>query len=143
MRARSVVCGVDFSRASAKALRSAAAIARRGRGQLVVLFVEDPMLAAAARAAGDRRASTASTTPALERFVKKSLGRAARPRLHLAVAVGDAADEILKTATRRRADLVVLSTHGSGRGSMARLWLGSTAERVLRHTRVPVLAVPS
>jgi len=142
MHARLVICGVDFSSASAKALRSAAAIARRGHGRLVVLFVEDAMLAAAARAAGDPRASTASTTPALERFVKKALGRTARPRrLELARAVGNSADEILKVATRRRADLIVLGTRGIG--NAARFLLGSTAERVLRHARVPVLTVPS
>jgi nucleotide-binding universal stress UspA family protein len=142
MRARRIVCGVDFSKASAKALRTAAAIALHSRGELFVLFVEDPILAVAAKAAGDRRASTASTTPALERFVKKALGRTGRPRrLYLALSAGDAADEILKDATRRRADLIVLGTRGSG--NAARLLLGSTAERVLRHARVPVLAVPS
>jgi nucleotide-binding universal stress UspA family protein len=141
MRARSVICGVDFSTASAKALRSAAAIARQGRGQLVVLFVEHAMLAAAAKVAGDRRGSTASTTSALERFVNKALRRTARPRLEVALSVGDAAEEILKVAARRHANLVVLGTRGIGHA--ARLLLGSTAERVLRQSRVPVLAVPS
>jgi nucleotide-binding universal stress UspA family protein len=142
MRARSVVCGVDFSKASAKALRAAAAIARRSRGRLLVLFVEDPILAAAARAAGDRRASTASTTAALGRFIARSLGRtASSTRPQTEVAVGNPGDEILKAVKRRRADLVVLGTRGSG--SATRLLLGSTAERVLRRANVPVLAVPS
>jgi len=142
MRARSVVCGVDFSKGSVKALRSAAAIARQSRGQLVVLFVEDPILAAAARAARDRRASTASTTTALERFIIKSLGRGNSPsKLHTAVAIGNPAEEILKVAKRHGADLIVLGTRGSG--NAAHLFLGSTAESVLRHSRVPVLAVPS
>jgi nucleotide-binding universal stress UspA family protein len=137
MRAHLVICGVDFSTASAKALRSAAAIARKDAGRLVVLFVEDPMLAAAAKAIGDRR----SATLALERFVAKALGRRRRPRLQLALSAGDAAGEILKAAVRRRADLIVLGTRGRGRA--ARLLLGSTAEQVLRRARVPILAVPS
>jgi len=142
MRARSVVCGVDFSRASAQALRAAAALARRDRGRLVVLFVEDPMLAAAARAAGDRRASPASTTTALERFIARSLGRlsSATP-VQTAVAVGKPAEEILRVAKRCRADLIVLGTRGIGKA--ARLLLGSTADAVLRRARMPVLAVPS
>ena len=142
MRTRQVICGADFSKASAKALRAAAAIARQDQGRLVVLFVEDPMLKAAAGAAGDRRASAASSTSALEQFVNKALSRAARPRrLEVALAVGDPAGEILKAATRRRADLIVVGTHGIGR--VARFLLGSTAEQVLRRARVPVLAVPS
>ena len=141
MRTRPVVCGVDFSTASATALRRAAGIARRYGRRLVVLFVEDPVLAAAGRAAGDRRASTASTKAALDRFIARTLKRAARPPLSSALAVGDAAEEILKTASRAHADVVVIGTRGTGRA--ARLLLGSTADAVLRRTRVPVLAVPS
>jgi len=136
-----IVCGVDFSTASAHALRRAAAIARKhGRG-LVALFVEDPLLAAAARAAHDSRGSRASTAVALERFIDRTLGPRQRPRATAAVAVGVPAEEILKAARLHHADLVVVGTRGLGRA--ARLLLGSTAEAVLRRTRVPVLAVPS
>ncbi len=141
MHRHTVICGVDFSKASAKALRRAAAIARQHHRRLVVLFVEDPLLAAAARAAGDRRGSSATTTTALERFVNQTLRYLRRPSVSRAVAIGEPANEILKAARRHDADLVVLGTRGMGR--VARLLLGSTAETVLRHTRVPVLAVPS
>jgi nucleotide-binding universal stress UspA family protein len=141
MRRRSIVCGVDFSSASAGALRRAAALARRHGRSLIALFVEDPVLAAAGRAAGDRRASRRSTAAALERFVSRSLRHLRRPRMSSAVAVGVPADEILKAARRHHADLVVVGTRGIGRA--ARLLLGSTADAVLRRTRVPVLAVPS
>ncbi len=142
MRARSVVCGVDFSVVSARALKTAAAIARQGRGRLLVLFVEDPMLLAASRAAGDRRASALTTAAALERFVGRALrGTPPRPAPRLAVAIGNPAKEILKVARRHRADLIVLGTRGAG--NAARLLLGSTAHAVLRHARIPVLAVPS
>ena len=141
MRTGPVVCGVDFSTASARALRRAAAIARRYGRRLVVLFVEDPVLAAAARAAGDRRASAAATRASLERFIARTLRRLPRAKISTALAVGDAAEEILKTARRCHADVVVIGTRGMGRA--ARLLLGSTADAVLRRTRVPVLTVPS
>ena len=141
MRPCWIVCGVDFSNASARALRQAAALARRSRACLLVLFVEDPLLAAAGRAAGDRRALPASAVAALDRFVKKSLSRLRRPRLQTALSVGDPAEEILKAAQHHDAGLVVLGTRGLGR--TARLLLGSTADSVLRRARVPVLAVPS
>jgi nucleotide-binding universal stress UspA family protein len=53
-------------------------------------------------------------------------------------AVGDPADEILKFAETERPDLIVLATKGR-RGRFA---MGSVAERVVRHSPVPVLTVP-
>jgi nucleotide-binding universal stress UspA family protein len=49
-------------------------------------------------------------------------------------------DEILVHADLINADLVVLGTHG--RSGLPRLLLGSTAERVLRKCRRPVMTVP-
>jgi nucleotide-binding universal stress UspA family protein len=141
MKMRSIVCGVDFSSGSKKALRTAVDLARTNGSALTVLFSEEPMLVAAAHAAGDKRAEKASTTAALERFI----ARAARPHspenVRAVVTEGTPADEILKTARREDADLIVVGTRGAG--NIARLLLGSTAQRVLRRARVPVLAVPS
>ena len=141
MKMRSIVCGVDFSSGSKKALRTAVDLARTNGSALSVLFSVEPMLVAAAHAAGDKRAEKASTTAALERFI----ARAARPHspenVRAVVTEGTPADEILKTARREDADLIVVGTRGAG--NIARLLLGSTAQRVLRRARVPVLAVPS
>lgn len=54
--------------------------------------------------------------------------------------VGDPAATILGTATTAGADLIVMGTRGLG--GLQKWLLGSTTERVLRRTRVPVLAVP-
>ena len=40
---------------------------------------------------------------------------------------------------KRRADLIVMSTHG--RSGLARLVVGSVTEQVLRTTRVPILVI--
>ena len=45
---RTILCPVDFSEHSRHALRYAALLATRNRGRLVAIFIEDPMLAAAA-----------------------------------------------------------------------------------------------
>jgi nucleotide-binding universal stress UspA family protein len=143
MTFRHVFCAVDFSRPSRAALRTAAALARMAHGRLTVMFVNDPLLAAAAAAAHDARASSEESRAALERFVVAVLPAAAlRPRrLHAFATVGEPATEILRSARRYRADLIVLGTRGMGR--MKRLLLGTTAEGVLRRTRIPVLAVPA
>lgn len=49
------------------------------------------------------------------------------------------APRLLREATRRKADLIVLGTHG--RRGLRRLLMGSDAEAVLREARVPVLLV--
>jgi len=56
------------------------------------------------------------------------------------VRCGDPVREILAAAHEWRADLLVLGTHA--RSGLARMFVGSTAEGVLRHSTCPVLIVP-
>lgn len=49
-------------------------------------------------------------------------------------------DEILATAEKWGADLIIIGTHG--RTGIAHLLLGSIAEYVVRHSKVPVMVVP-
>ncbi len=53
---------------------------------------------------------------------------------------GSPSREIVRTAEEWNADLIVLGTHA--RSGIARAFLGSTAEGVVRHSRIPVLSVP-
>jgi nucleotide-binding universal stress UspA family protein len=50
---------------------------------------------------------------------------------------GTVAPALCELARRIKAGLVVLTTHG--RGPMSRLWLGSTADELIRHTPAPIL----
>lgn len=52
---------------------------------------------------------------------------------------GDPADQIIAAADGWNADLIVIGTHG--RGTLARLLLGSTAEAVIRRAPCPVLTI--
>lgn len=61
-------------------------------------------------------------------------------RTEMTVAMGDPAHEIVAAAAARRADFIVLGTHGHG--LVARLVMGSVADKVLRHADRPVLIVP-
>jgi nucleotide-binding universal stress UspA family protein len=47
--------------------------------------------------------------------------------------------QIVREADRCDADLIIIATHG--RSGLARVLLGSTAERVVRHAHCPVLVV--
>ncbi|MDP1648105.1 MAG: universal stress protein [Rubrivivax sp.] len=55
------------------------------------------------------------------------------------IVIGDGYEDILRRATELGADLIVLGTHGK-RG-LERLLVGSTAEKVMRHSAIPVLTV--
>jgi nucleotide-binding universal stress UspA family protein len=72
---------------------------------------------------------------------------ALRPRLPestdvdcLALAESGSGEAIARWADEHGVDLIVLSTHG--RTGLKRLALGSVAESILRHSRVPMLVFP-
>jgi nucleotide-binding universal stress UspA family protein len=140
---RSILCPVDFSDQSQHALRWGVALAARHQSQLHVLTAVDPLLAQAAKTRFSLDLPKAEMEPALREFVKTALPSAAAwvPTTNFHVSVGEAAEVILETADRERADLLVMGTHGLG--GFRKLLLGSTTERVLRRTRIPLLAVPS
>ena len=58
-----------------------------------------------------------------------------------AVAEGDPGEELLKLCSDPGFDLIVLGT--IGKSGLKRFLLGSVAEKVLRHSHVPVLVVPA
>ena len=136
---RSILCGVDFSRHSAMALRHAAALASGRSAHLTAVFAVDLLLSAAAAAAYDTRGLAGTAQSALQRFVQKTLGSPRATAVRCIVGVGKPSRVVLSTAQRLRADLIVLGTHGlSGIG---KVFFGSTTEAILRTSPVPVLAV--
>lgn len=52
---------------------------------------------------------------------------------------GNPVEEIIKKAEERNCDLIVMGTHGQG--TLADAMLGSTARRVIRRSKMPVLVV--
>jgi nucleotide-binding universal stress UspA family protein len=138
--ATSIVCPVDFSPHAERALRHAAALAAHSGARLTVVAVNDPVLVAAASAAGHG----ATVRGQVETAIAEMLARMPRPtaagEVAIDIATGAPPDEILAAATRANADLVVMGTRGLGGAS--KLMFGSTAERVLRAAPIPVLVVP-
>ncbi|MBM3751360.1 MAG: universal stress protein [Acidimicrobiia bacterium] len=127
-----VVCGIDFSAQSRRALAWARLLADRLEQPLVVVHAVEPVLADAARLTYGPDALQASIDPELKTFA----GSAAA--FH--IGVGDPASVINGAALARNASMVVVGTQGHGRA--ARVWFGSTTMRLLRETTIPVLCVP-
>jgi nucleotide-binding universal stress UspA family protein len=140
MRAQRILCPVDFSNPSRRALHHAAALASRDGAVLHVLHVAlavppVPLLMLAARPLAIDAA--AGATAALQAFI----ARAALPREPIAmVREGAPAEVILACAASMAADLIVMGSHG--RDGLGHLLFGSTAERVLHHAPCPTLIVP-
>lgn len=141
MTFRSILCPVDFSPHSRDALRHAVSTAQRFGGRVTVMFVEDPLLTAAA---GGSPAGQliARTKIELERFVTRSIAtlRPLQNDIAQVVATGNPAAEILRTAKHLRSDLIVVGTQGLG--GFRKLFFGSTTEQILRRVAIPVLAIP-
>jgi nucleotide-binding universal stress UspA family protein len=143
---RHILCPVDFSDLSFLALKYAAVGAREYGAELTVLhaqafelpryFVrsETSLLVRELSAAKEgARAYLASS-------VKEILGKTVRHlSLRYEVLDADPLDAILDAAEKGKTDLIVLGTHGYGR--VKRLLLGSVAENVVRHAKVPVFLV--
>lgn len=141
MSAPSILAPVDFSDASRGALRHAAVLAEHFGAGLVVMTATDPLLAEAAAMGTSAEHVTEETLEALRAFVRETLDRPLKGvSVTYEAPTGKPHDEILRAARAHRSDLLVISSHGLT--GFRRMFFGSTTERVLRETAVPVLVVP-
>ena len=139
---QTILCPVDFSDHSRQALSYAALLASRSKARLVVIFVEDPLLAAAAAVNYDEKTLVDKARKELRRLVERAVapyGMSA-DSVTLDVAVGQPHEEIASTAERLGCDVIVMGAHG--RTGANKLMLGSTTHRILRRSPLPVLATP-
>ena len=137
-----ILCPVDFSDASRGALRYARVLAEHFGGQMIVLAVEDPLLTEAIDLGTGHVWDPDDTRTEMRRFVANVLGsaQAKTSAIDYAVAVGKPAQQILTVAREKGCDLIVMSTHGLT--GVRKMFFGSTTERVLRETTIPILATP-
>ena len=139
-----ILCPIDFSDFSRRALDHAVALARWYHSKVIVVHAIAPAVFAPAPAPAvlDPRIY-ADVDPAqllgrVDRFARD----AAAPDVTMEsmLRADDPATGILRAADDTRADLIVLGTHG--RSGFERLLLGSVTEKVLRKATCPVLTVP-
>jgi nucleotide-binding universal stress UspA family protein len=139
-----ILCPIDFSDHSRRALRHAIAIARWYEAKVTALYVFSPVpgfgpgpvvVEPIVLSDRDRDRLVAEAKAFIE-----AEPSACGVTLEAAVREGNVATEILDQADAMKADLVVIGTHG--RSAMERFVLGSVAERVLRKAACPVLTVP-
>src|SRR6266487_2246759 len=143
---RSILAPLDGSPLSERALPLALDIARRTGAFLHLVHVHLP-LAAPMYTADFPLADTGLDERACESERAYLNALAGRLRAETDIPVGAAfldgaitdsvADLIAAHAREHRADLIVMTTHG--RGGLARVWLGSVADELVRRLPMPVL----
>jgi nucleotide-binding universal stress UspA family protein len=137
-----ILCAVDFSAASMKALGMAAALAKDAGAHLSVAHVlerfpiyEPVMMGGPGTPEHDRVATDVARTRMREAVSDRI--RAFGPMTEL-VAEGKPYREILRLADEQRAELIVIGAHG-GNGVFD--GFGSTTNQVVRRAACPVLTL--
>ena len=140
-----ILVPLDFSESSRLGLDYALGFAREFRASLKMFH----SVAVHNYALGDKY--TALEAPKLaglqqDFFEKevKALGEGLsklRIKIEAKVVVGSPVQQIARCVSDHDVDLIITSTHGSS--GVRRLFIGSTAEQIVRHATCPVLVVPN
>ena len=141
---RRVLHPSDFTSFSRAALRKAIELTKANRGELLLVHVVSPVVPVP----GDAYISPKmydDLTESARGFAQKQLDKLvaqvkkARVKSRAFVLEGAPAEEIVRFARGRRVDLIVMGTHG--RAGLAKLFVGSVADRVVAAASCPVLTV--
>jgi nucleotide-binding universal stress UspA family protein len=131
-----IMVATDFSPGAQLALERALLLPRAGNATVHVVHVLSPNLPAQAR---DRATSEAKR--ALEKIFSRAQAQASARSLTLTMEIlsGEPFVEIIRCSRNVNADLIVLGRHGQR--PIQDMFIGTTAERVIRKGDVPILAV--
>jgi nucleotide-binding universal stress UspA family protein len=132
---------LDFSVHSELALNYAIKLSTLTKAHVTVVHVIESLLAAGAAAVGNRDMLTTQTQREIQDLLARVAPGMNDSRLAISIAIGEPSEQILRYIDECQADLVVMGTQGLE--GARRFVFGSTTERVLRESRVPVLAVPA
>lgn len=139
-----ILVAVDGSSAALKAVDRAVEVARAFDGRVAVVNVIDvyPFVGIGADYAFGQNEYTAAATASANQVLARAESAVAMAGLpcERRIIEGHAVHEgILDAARTLGADLIVMGSHG--RRGIEKLLLGSTTQRVLSHTSLPVLVV--
>lgn len=132
---KNILVPVDFSECSQKALQYAISCAKQFGAELALLHVVQPYPAVPEMAPVDIESIAEAKKKLAEAKGVIDKGVSAKTL----VRVGNPPVEIVDAARACGSDLIIISTHGHT--GLARVFLGSTTEKVVRQAPCPVLVV--
>ena len=144
IRLRRILHPTDFTRASTGAFKRAAARAKADRAQLLIVHVLAPTVPMAGEGYISPKVYDDLETSA-QKYAQKRLAalqakaRAAGVKAVTLLLDGVADQQIVRAARLKKADLIVMGTHG--RTGLAQFFLGSVTSRVVATAPCPVLTV--
>jgi universal stress protein A len=140
-----ILYATDYSKASARALDEAMRMAKQNKAELLVVHVIEPMGQYAAGEEFDGAALYMKMEEAAKEEAERAMQKLLRKLQQAKVKAkslllhGRAYDQILRAAKSRKANMIVIGTHG--RTGLSKLFMGSIASRVVAGARCPVVTV--
>ncbi|MBN2280147.1 MAG: universal stress protein [Candidatus Marinimicrobia bacterium] len=141
---KKILCPVDFSEHSLKALDNAVELAGKFNAELHLINViaPFPILPASPHPIGFdiqvyEDELSENSLESLEKLVAEKIPDSIKTTTK--ILKGDASTQIINYAHENKIDLITLSTHGTG--ALKHFLFGSVAEKVLRHSNCPVLTI--
>jgi nucleotide-binding universal stress UspA family protein len=141
---KKILYATDYSKASARAFDEAVNLAKQNRAELLVVHVIEPT----PYVAGEEFAS-AEIYAKLDDMAKRDAQSAMaklmlrlkklRVKAQSLLLRGSARDQIVKAAKSKKADMIVIGTHG--RTGLSKLFMGSVAGSVVSTAACPVMTV--
>lgn len=140
LKSKKVLAPTDFSEQSCEAVELALTMVARPE-QLTVLHVAPPLNSFAVGDPGMtwELVSDEERAEQLRQTLRNRFSEEKYSAVRLEVVFGAPAEEIAQFAQRDQSELIVLPSHG--RTGLARLMIGSVAERVVRLAHCPVLVL--
>lgn len=141
LKVKNILVPLDFSEPSRKALKYAISFAEQFGAKLTLLYVVEPIVLpdfVYTQFVMEPEKLMEAAKANLERVAKEEgVGRKILDRV--LVRAGKPFHEITEAARGLKIDLIIVATRGHT--GLKHAWLGSTAERVIRHAPCPVLSV--
>ena len=145
MNIQRILVPVDFSEPSMGALDEAIDLGKKFKAEIIALFVVEPVYYATPADLYGPSANLSLLLEDQQRYGKEQLAKLGKRlakrgvKLRTLLQTGVPFQAISETATRVKASLIVMATHG--RTGLAHVLLGSVTERVIRSATCPVLTL--
>ncbi|MBN1999501.1 universal stress protein [candidate division KSB1 bacterium] len=138
-----ILCPTDFSDFSLQALKFASDLAQIFSAKLYIVNVVTPLpvLETPVNVGFDPNRFQKEMQIHAQKTIKNFSKKFVHPDVttETIVAIGSEVDEILNVGKEKQVDLLVLATHG--KSGIERLFFGSVAEKIIRHSTFPVLTI--
>jgi nucleotide-binding universal stress UspA family protein len=145
---RNVLVPTDGSEISGKAVKQAVEVAKAMNAKLIALHAYPEYHAVVlyeyvgSLDVMNKKEYTANARAAAEKFLSavSEAAKAAGVAAETVIVASDVPHEaIIKTAKRKKCDLIIMASHG--RRGVASILLGSVTQKVLTHSDIPVLVL--